>query len=79
MEIDNQALIDNFRCPICWEIVEEPWETSCCGNLFCEKCMLSYISNKCPICRTKNFKYRKRNATITRRCLFRNVNFTSFA
>ena len=59
MEIDNQILADNFRCPICWEIVEEPWETSCCGNLFCEKCMQSYISNKCPICRTKNFKYRK--------------------
>ena len=59
MEIDNQILFDNFRCPICWDIVEEPWETSCCGNLFCEKCMLSYISNKCPMCRTKNFKYRK--------------------
>ena len=59
MEIDNQILFDNFRCPICWEIVEEPWETSCCGNLFCEKCMLSYISNKCPMCRTKNIKYRK--------------------
>ena len=59
MEIDNQILIDNFRCPICWEIVEDPWETSCCGNLFCEKCMLSYISNKCPMCRAKNFKYRK--------------------
>lgn len=59
MEIETQSLIDNFRCPICWEIVEEPWETSCCGNLFCEKCILSYVANKCPMCRTKNFKYRK--------------------
>ena len=59
MEIDNQILIDNFRCPICWDIVEEPWETSCCGNLFCERCKKSYISNKCPMCRAKNCKYRK--------------------
>ena len=59
MEIEKQVLFDNFRCPICWEIVEEPWETSCCGNLFCEKCMLSYVANKCPMCRKKNFKYRK--------------------
>ena len=61
MEIDNQILLDNFKCPICLEIVEEPWETSCCGNLFCEKCILSYMSNQCPICRTKNFKTKKNN------------------
>ena len=59
MEIDNQILIDNFRCPICLEIIEEPWETSCCGYLFCEECILSYKSNKCPMCRAKNFKCRK--------------------
>ena len=59
MEIDDKILIDNFRCPICWEIVEEPNETTCCGNLFCEKCILSYLSNKCPMCRAQNFKVRK--------------------
>ena len=59
MEINSQVLIDNFRCPICWEIVEEPCETTCCGNLFCEKCLLSYISSKCPMCRKENLKYRK--------------------
>ena len=59
MEIDDKILIDNFRCPICWEIVEEPNETICCGNLFCEKCILSYLSSKCPMCRAQNFKFRK--------------------
>ena len=58
MEIDEHSLIDNFRCPICWEIVEEPWESSCCGYLFCEKCKQSCSKEKCPMCREKNFKYR---------------------
>lgn len=61
MEIEEQILIDNYKFPICWEIVEEPWETSCCGNIFCENVNKgSYISNKCPICRTKNFTYPKK-------------------
>ena len=53
MEIDEHSLIDNFRCPICWEIVEEPWESSCCGYLFCEKCKQSCSKEKCPMCREK--------------------------
>ena len=61
MEMDNHILVDNFRCPICWEIVEEPWETSCCGYLFCEKCKQFCSKDKCPMCREKNFKYRKNN------------------
>ncbi len=65
MEIDNQALIDNFRCPICWEIDEEPWESSCCGYLFCEKCKQSCSKDKCPMCREKNFKFRKNNFAKT--------------
>ena len=59
MEIESKILEQNLRCPICWEIVEIPWETSCCGNLFCEKCKKSYICGKCPMCRCKKFAFRK--------------------
>ena len=32
-----QVIEDLLKCPICLNIVKEPWETTCCGNLFCQK------------------------------------------
>lgn len=54
---ENELIKQNLQCPICLYIVENPWETSCCGTLFCEKCKIE--KSKCPICRSISFVYRK--------------------
>jgi TRAF-type zinc finger/Zinc finger, C3HC4 type (RING finger) len=40
---------DTWNCPICLDIFEDPVETPCCHNLFCEKCIEPVL--KCPICK----------------------------
>lgn len=59
MEKENELIEQNLKCPICFSIVEEPWETTCCGQLFCQKCKDSYIDSKCPLCWNNKFKFRK--------------------
>ena len=43
-----------FECGICLQVCVEAVETSCCSNLFCEKCVSGM--RECPICRMKDFK-----------------------
>jgi len=50
MEMINKEL----ECGICLEICYEAVETSCCNNLYCQKC-ISGIKN-CPTCRVHNFR-----------------------
>lgn len=39
---------DRWLCPICLELFDNPVETPCCHNLFCEKCICNL--SKCPLC-----------------------------
>ena len=44
---------DEFNCPICLGVLQEPYLTACCGNHFCEACVKKVkegLSNKCPLC-----------------------------
>ena len=43
---------DEFDCPICLEILQEPYLTACCGNHFCEACVerVKKGANTCPLC-----------------------------
>ena len=43
---------DEFNCPICLGILQEPYLTACCGNHFCEACVgkVKEGANKCPLC-----------------------------
>ena len=45
-------LTDEFKCPICLGILQEPYLTACCGNHFCEVCIekVKEGANKCPLC-----------------------------
>jgi len=52
-------LEQNLKCPICLSIAEDPWESSCCGHLFCNQCIKLIKSKKCPICRKKRAKFRE--------------------
>ena len=46
---------DEFICPICLGILQEPYLTACCGNHFCEACIekVKKGANKCPLCQEK--------------------------
>ncbi|CAG9330844.1 unnamed protein product [Blepharisma stoltei] len=39
---------DRWLCPICLELFENPVETPCCHNLFCERCIFNI--RRCPLC-----------------------------
>jgi hypothetical protein len=49
----------DFKCPICYHIVEEPNESSCCGHLFCHGCIKTIKHKACPICRSSSFIFRE--------------------
>jgi len=51
--MDNSFL----QCPICLDLAEDPMETSCCNNIFCNKCATA-IKNSCPQCRSNTFKFK---------------------
>lgn len=55
-ELDNRfknAL--NGNCTICLNKLEKPVMLSCCQNIFCGECILSWLDkkNSCPLCRAK--------------------------
>jgi hypothetical protein len=57
--MDGEMLEQNLKCPICFNIVEEPFETSCCGHLFCNKCIKGIKKMSCPICRSNRVNFRE--------------------
>ena len=45
---ETKKTLEALQCPVCFEIVLEPVQTSC-GHLFCRKCVQSVAT--CPVCR----------------------------
>ena len=45
---ETKKNLETLQCPVCYEIVLEPVQTSC-GHLFCKKCVRGVI--RCPTCR----------------------------
>ena len=45
----------DFDCPVCFQLIWNPFLTACCGNHFCETCVKSTKekSNQCPFCNEK--------------------------
>ena len=45
------------KCPICMEILREPYATSCCGKSFCLFCIRPIRENNesCPHCKCPNY------------------------
>lgn len=62
MESEKDIIEANLKCLICLNIVHNPYETTCCGHLFCERC-IKKLSDKdpCPVCRNKKLVFRKNN------------------
>ena len=45
------------RCPVCLQIIREPYQVPCCGKKYCQSCIQTIkIKNKsCPTCNTEGF------------------------
>ena len=53
-----KPLQDDFKCPICYEILQEPHLTTCCGtHHLCKVCMenIKRANGRCPFCQKKPF------------------------
>lgn len=55
--VDREMLELNMKCPICLAIVDEPFESSCCGHLFCSFCIKKIKYQRCPICRDEDVEF----------------------
>ena len=58
IEFVNPPTYD-YKCPICFELLKDAYQTACCGNHICSNCTerLKYTPNvKCPQCRHDNFE-----------------------
>ncbi len=45
------------ECPVCLQIIREPYQVTCCGKKFCKAC-IEYIKDTkkaCPTCKKKEF------------------------
>jgi len=56
--MDSKILEQNLKCPICLTLAENPYESSCCGHIFCNRCTRN-INKVCPICRNEKFTFRE--------------------
>ena len=47
---------EDFDCPVCFQIMHDPFLIACCGNHFCQVCMESAKerNNRCPFCNEKH-------------------------
>ncbi len=48
----------NVQCAVCFEIFDDPYQTSCCGNHICNDCnknLKKSRTNNCPYCRKNDF------------------------
>ena len=45
------------ECPVCLQVLREPYQVSCCGKSFCRACIEPIKDNKkpCPTCNKENF------------------------
>ena len=57
-EFVDRSLADHHQCPICLQVLKDPYLTSCCGYHFCQKCIkeVKKHNQTCPRCKKQNFK-----------------------
>lgn len=56
--MDFNSLEKNLQCPICWTIPENPYESTCCGHIFCSECTYKVSKTKCALCRSSDISFR---------------------
>ena len=55
--VERPPEILQSECPVCLQIIRDPYQISCCGYSFCRSCIERIkVDNKpCPTCNTKGF------------------------
>jgi len=50
--------LKEFDCPICLEILKNPFAIECCRHHFCNSCInrVKQTKNECPLCKTRPIK-----------------------
>ena len=46
---------EHFSCPICLDVVDQAVETTCCHQIFCERCIRKHRDASCPKCRKQPY------------------------
>ena len=57
-EFVNELIIDiQTDCPVCLQVLFEPYKVTCCGKSFCQPCIerIKADQQACPTCREENF------------------------
>lgn len=49
----TSSLPSHLECEICLDILNDPVQTSCCGQGYCKTCIKQVRSKACPHCRAK--------------------------
>jgi len=57
-EPELSELGDDSICPVCLDLLHEPFQVEPCGHIFCEPCLRRLgqknpMNCTCPLCRTK--------------------------
>lgn len=57
-EPELNTLSDDVICPVCLDLLHEPFQVEPCGHIFCEPCLRRLgqknpMNCSCPLCRTK--------------------------
>lgn len=58
LKMDKINVDELFLCKNCNLMIDEPYESECCGNLYCQTCINDLSYTNCTICK-KLFKFRK--------------------
>lgn len=50
---DPGAVPEDLRCPLCFQVLQDPVEGRCCQNPFCRPCLSEALGRdqRCPLCR----------------------------
>lgn len=56
---EAEKIEEFLKCHICLDVAEQAMEMSCCHNIFCESCIITYAksSSSCPICRAPSIAF----------------------
>ena len=63
----NEPILKDLECPICLNLIWDPYECSDCGKIFCKICIekTKKTKNSCPTCRKTPFQGRNAKSLKT--------------
>ena len=57
LDLVDDSVAEEYRCPICLLVIKQPMLTSCCGYHFCQNCIQPILESNtsCPMCKSEGF------------------------